>query len=224
MAKRNRSTGIYDRRRQNEGKTCDHPRCSKPRRGLSKFCVTHEGKSQRYGHPDGAYVHPRLYSCEAEEVGSFVERNIEHPAIQTAISWFDKWISDSTLGRKVPGGNCLRRLNDNGVTGRKCLESAMPLWLFAYRRPGVIPHDARLDFALALSVLRLAPEEKKVSWKSGEAKQYGKHIGNRIRREVGINIRRTLYMLAKNMVDAINKEEDQANDQKLTLAKSFKEG
>ena len=99
----------------------------------------------------------------------------------------------------------------------------MSLWLFAYRRPGLIPHDARLDFALALSVLRLAPEEKKVTWKSGEAKQYGKHIGNRIRREVGVTIRRTLYMLTKNMVDAINKEADRENDLKLTLAKSFEE-
>jgi hypothetical protein len=221
MTKRDRTKGIYDRRRQNEGKTCAHPSCSKPRRGLSRYCVTHEGKQQRYGHPDATYVHPRLYSCEAEEVKSFVERNLEHPAITTAIAWFDKWISDSTLGKRVPGGNSLRRLNDHGVTGRKCLEAIMSLWLFAYRRPGVIPHDARLDFALALSVLRLAPEEKKTSWKSGEAKQYGKHIGNRIRRDVGITIRRTLYMLAKNMVDAINKEEGKANNLKLTLAKSF---
>jgi hypothetical protein len=93
MAKRDKTRGIYDRRRQNEGKTCDHPRCSKPRRGLSKFCVTHEGKQQRYGHPDGAYVHPRLYACEAEEVKSMIELNIDHKGIQAAVKWFEEWIS-----------------------------------------------------------------------------------------------------------------------------------
>jgi hypothetical protein len=97
----------------------------------------------------------------------------------------------------------------------------MALWLYAYRRPGKIPHDARLDFSLALSVLRLAPEEKKVTWKNGEAKHYGKHIGYRVRRDVGVHIRRTLYILAKNMVEAINKEADQENDLKVALAKSF---
>jgi hypothetical protein len=223
MAKRNRSKGIYDRRRQNEGKTCDHHRCSKSRRGLSKFCVTHEGKQQRYGHPDGAYIRPRLYACEAEEVKSMIELNIDHKGIQVAIKWFEEWISSSTLGKAVPGGNSLRRLNDHGVTGRRCLEAVMSLWLFAYRRPGIIPHDTRLDFALALSVLRLAPEEKKVTFKNGEARSHGKHIGYRVRRDVGVHIRRTLYILAKNMVDAINKEADRENDLKLALAKSFEE-
>jgi tetrahydromethanopterin S-methyltransferase subunit G len=107
------------------------------------------------------------------------------------------------------------------VTGRKCLESVISLWLFAYRRPGVIPHDARLDFALALSVLRLAPEEKKVTFKDGEAKQHGKHIGYRVRRDVGVFIRQTLYVLAKNMVEAINKEADRENKLKIDLMKSF---
>jgi hypothetical protein len=78
-----------------------------------------------------------------------------------------------------------------------------------------------LDFALALALLRLAPEEKKVSWRSGEAKEYGKHIGYRVRKEVGVHIRQTLYTLAKNMVEAINKEADRENDLKLALAKSF---
>lgn len=223
MTKKDRSTGIYDRRSQNETKTCEHQKCFLPRRGLSRYCSKHEGKQQRYGHPDGRYAYPREYRCEAEEVKAFIERHIDHKGVQAAISWLGGWISDSTLGKPVPGGNSLRRLNDHGVTGRRCLEAVIALWLFAYRRPGSIPHDVRLDFALALSLLRLAPEEKKVYWKNGEAKQHGKHIGYRARRDVGVHIRQTLYILAKNMVEAINKQADRENDLKITLAASFKE-
>ena len=167
-------------------------------------------------------IYPRDYRGEAQEVKAFIERHIDHKGVQAAISWLDGWISDSTLGKPVPGGNSLRRLNDNGVTGRRCQEAIMALWLFAYRRPGTIPHDARLDFSLALAVLRLAPEEKKVYWKDGEAKQHGKHIGYRARREVGVYIRQILYILAKNMVEALNKELDKENGLKIALSKDFK--
>jgi hypothetical protein len=221
MAKRDRSKGINDRRSQNEMKTCSYPSCSKSRRGLSKFCVTHEGRQQRYGHPASSYIHPRLYACDAEEVKAFVAKHIDHKGVQAAISWFNGWISDSTLGKPVPGRNSLRTLNDHGVDGRRCLEAVMALWLFAYRRSGTIPHDIRLDFALALALLRLAPEEKTVSLRSSEAKEYGKHIGYRVRKEVGVHIRRTLYALAKNMVDAINKEADKENKLKIDLMRSF---
>lgn len=221
MTKRDRSTGIFDRRSQNQLKTCSHPSCGKPRRGLSKYCVTHEGKQQRYGHPAARYVYPRQYACEAEEVKAFIERHIEHKGIQAAISWFDGWISDSTLGKPVPGGKSLRTLNDHGVEGKRCLETVIALWLFAYRRPGTIPHDVRLDFALALALLRLAPEEKKVSLRSGEAKEYGKHIGYRARKEVGVHIKQTLYVLAKNMVEGINREADREDKLKIDLMKSF---
>jgi hypothetical protein len=222
MARKNRSAGIYERRSRNQGKTCEHRSCSLPRRGLSRHCTRHEGKQQRYGHPDGAHVPPRLYACETGEVKSFIERNLEHKGIQAAINWFETWISDSTLGKPVPGGTSLRRLHDHGgVTGRRCLEAVMALWLFAYRRPGSVPHDARLDFALALAILRLAPEEKRTSWRSGEAKEYGRHIGHRVRKEVGVHIRQTLYTFAKNMVEAINKEADRENQLKIDLMKSF---
>lgn len=97
----------------------------------------------------------------------------------------------------------------------------MALWLFAYRRPGTIPHDARLDFALALAVLRLAPEEKKVTWRDGEAKSHGKHLGYKVRKEVGVAIRQTLYLLAKNMVEAINREVDREDKLKLDLMRAF---
>jgi hypothetical protein len=65
-------------------------------------------------------------------VKSMIELNIDHKGIQAAFKWFEEWISNSTLGKAVPGGNSLRRLNDHGVTGRRCLESVMALWLYAY--------------------------------------------------------------------------------------------
>ena len=67
--------------------------------------------------------------------------------------------------------------------------------------------------------MRLEPEPENP--RGRRAKLYGKHIGNRIRRDAGITIHGTLYAIAKNLVDAINKEADQANDLKLVLAKSF---
>ena len=222
MSRKNRSLGIYDRRISNEYKTCSHPGCYQPRRGLSRFCSKHEGKQQRYGHPDGHYIYPKNYHCEAQEVKDFIERHFDHKGVQAAITWLDGWISDSTLGKPVPGGNSLRRLNDHGVTGRRCLEAVIALWLYAYRRPGTIPHDVRLDFALALSVLRLAPEEKKVHWMNGEMKQHGKHIGYRIRKDVGIYIRQTLYILTKNMVEAMNKIADQEDAMKISMITAFK--
>jgi len=222
MSRKNRSLGIYDRRRSNEYKSCSHPGCYQPRRGLSRFCSKHEGKQQRYGHPDGHYIYPKNYRCEAQEVKDFIERHIDHKGVQAAITWLDGWISDSTLGKPVPGGNSLRRLNDHGVTGRRCLEAVIALWLYAYRRPGTIPHDVRLDFALALSVLRLAPEEKKIHWMNGEMKQHGKHIGYRVRKDVGVHIRQTLYILAKNMVEAMNKVADQGDAMKISMITAFK--
>ena len=221
MSRKNRAESIYDRRRSNEYKRCTHSGCYLPRRGLSRYCSKHEGKQQRYGHPEGHYVYPRHYSCEAEEVKTFIARHIDHKGIQAAITWLDGWISDSTLGKHVPGGNSLRRLNDHGITGRRCLEAVIALWLYAYRRPGTIPHDIRLDFALALALLRLAPEERRVHWINGEMKQHGKHIGYRVRRDVGVYIRQTLYILSKNMVESINREADRQDKLKIDLMKSF---
>ena len=221
MGKKIRYEDIRYRRELNRLKPCEHPKCHNPRRGVSRYCTHHENKQQRFGHPDGRHVPPRFYACEAEEAKKFIDKHLDHKGIQAAISWFDDWISESTLGKAVPGGTSLRRLNDHGVTGRRCLEAVVSLWLYAYRRPGAIPHDVRLDFALALVLLRLAPEEKKITWKDGEARQYGKHIGYRIRKEVGVYIRQTLYVLVKNMVDTINKEEEMENQLKLDMAKGF---
>lgn len=79
-----------------------------------------------------------------------IELNIDHKGIQAAINWFEEWISSSTLGKAVTGGNSLRRLNDHGVTGRKCLEAVMSLWLLAYRRPEKSPSTSvvRVGFEL----------------------------------------------------------------------------
>jgi hypothetical protein len=41
-------------------------------------------------------------------------------------------------------------------------------------------------------------------------------------RFIGVYIRQTLYILAKNMVEAVNREADRENDLKIALAKEFK--
>jgi hypothetical protein len=61
-----------------------------------------------------------------------------------------------------------------------------------------------------------------VVYEIGGSPQHGKHIGFRARRDVGVYIRQTLYILAKNMVEAINKELEQENGLKIALAKEFK--
>jgi hypothetical protein len=41
-------------------------------------------------------------------------------------------------------------------------------------------------------------------------------------RDVGVYIRQTLYILAKNTVEALNKELDKENGLKIALSKDFK--
>ena len=222
MPNHRRSTeAIYERRRENEVKVCRYAPCKNLRRGLSRFCTYHEGKQTRYGHPEGCFVPPRQYLGEMDEARMFVEKHLGHKAVQATIEWFDVWLREAANGIPVLARAEFRRLAEHGVTGKDCVVSVLAVWLYAHRRPAALPSDARLTFAIALSVLYLAPREKKVSWRNGKAKEYGKHIGHRIRRDVGRLIRTTLGLFLYNAVAEMNKESDRENDLKLALAMTF---
>ena len=217
-----RSEGIYERRRNNELKKCHYPTCRKQRRGLSRFCGYHEGKQTRYGHPEGYFIPPRQYLCEIDEAREFIARHLEHKGVQAGIEWFDVWLRESAQGLPVIAKGEFRRLSDYGVTGMECLVSVLAIWLYSHRRPSALPSDNRLTFALALSVLHLAPREKTVSWRDGEAKEYGKNIGHRRRKEVGKLIRTMLGVFVHNAMEEINREIDRENDLKLALGQTFR--
>ena len=217
----NRSGGIYERRHRNEQKTCEHRSCHQSRRGLSRYCSFHEGRQQRYGHPDGYHLKKRVYEYEQEEVKDFIERHLEHEAIMAAVAWFEQWMSDAALEQRVPGQREFRNLLDHGVTGRQCLEAVMGVWLYSFRRLSALPHDRQFDFALALAVLSLAPREKVSYWSNGEPKERSKNVGFRSRRDIGRKIRETLYTHARNVIIAINRERDREDNLKSSLVKVF---
>lgn len=202
----NLSAGIQERRQQNMNKTCEHHSCNQPRRGLSRYCSYHEGRQQRYGHPDGYHLKKGVYEYEQEEVKDFIERHLEHEAIRAAVSWFDQWMSDAALEQRVPGQREFRNLFDHGVTGRLCLEVVMGVWLYSFRRTSALPHDRQFDFSLALAVLSLAPREKISYWTNGEPQERSRHVGYRSRRDIGRNIRETLYTLSKNIQHKLDDE------------------
>ena len=202
-------------------KTCEHRSCNEPRRGLSRYCSFHEGRQQRYGHPDGYYLKKRYYEGELEEAKAFIERHLEHEAIKAAVSWFDQWLSDAALGQRVSGQREFRNLFDHGVTGRQCLEAVMGVWLYSFRRPSALPHDLQFDFALALAVLSLAPREKISSWTNGEPRERSRFVGFRSRRDVGRRIRVTLFSLARNIRAKLDHELNRLDSMQIVLATSF---
>ena len=201
-SKKDRTKGISDRRASNERLECKFPQCGKPQRGLGAYCTQHETKAQRYGHPTASFIPPARYSCETEEVEHFMIRFRDHPTLVAAIKWFNDWIERAVIGIPVPGRIDFRRLYDAGIRGPDCVKAVLSVWLYANRNTGRLPDDARLTFMLALSVLRLAPHERKYYWNKKEGKEtyYLRTISTKTRREVGKQIRQSLGVFTYNAI------------------------
>jgi hypothetical protein len=211
-----RQQPIYINLQRNQLKPCSVPGCTETRHRVAANCYDHEMKRMLYGHPEGRPLHPREYSVERQDVSRLIRSNADHPGIQYALQRIARLLS----GREPVGRSSLARhltrLYDAAVKPEAVLTEAAALWLWSSRNPALLPDDIRLEFAIGAAVLRLAPLERTVSWRSGRSYSVSAKTGDR--RDLGHLIRNQLGPLLHNLTLTIHREEEQRRSMAQALA------
>ena len=225
---REHQKGWRDRLSWNSTLPCNAPNCTARRRNLGMYCVTHEHKRQKYGHPAGRNIPRAWYLMELEEVEHLLTRLANHGAVQAAIQWLDDLILRACAGVNVPARKQLIQLRNNGVRGRECVKEVLALCLYSYRRQAALPGDIRLTFMIANGLLRLAPRDYKTHIaERGKAegaiiKSYTT-FGHNARRDLGKLVRETLSPFLANSINWLQKTQAHKEKIQLDLRKSINE-
>ena len=188
---------------QNEEKKCLVNSCFNHRHKVSGYCKTHDRQRERYGHPLGWAINKREYMREQEDVWTFIDKHIGHPAIKAGIDWFNKLLADSASGLRVPAKAELNQLIREGVEGKACLNAVLSVWLFSERKPAILPDDIRLTFALANALFGTAHRIKIQVYRHGKQHHYYKPASHRAIKELGQYVRQNLAPLQVNVFGAI---------------------
>lgn len=142
------------------------------------------------------------------EINEVVKRNEEtHTGLKNTLAWFERWLHDaSTEGKRgVPGAKHIRRLSDAGITGRELLITCGAVYLYQDRNLHTMPNQDSLRFQLAHQIMKVLPQETKVS---STGKRHSKKLTKPERKEIGEYIDKSLGLLFTNMVSAANKWEE----------------
>lgn len=215
------SNAIEPAIQRNQQSRCKAPGCSVPRWRVSGYCRTHGSNFQRLGHPHGTVIRPKDYSVEFATVSSFIDQHESAPQIQAALRWVDSWLNAAHLGdTSIPAYRQLQRLHDHGVTATAVLKASAALFLYSSRFPNRLPSDDRLTFAMSLAVLAMAPREKRQSPSKPSVLNIVRHPAA-VRRGIGTRLRSNLHVLFTNMTDAINRQEQEARQQRDDLRQPF---
>ena len=211
-----------DRAARNEAKKCLVDSCFKHRHKVSGYCRTHERQKERYGHPLGRAIQKRDYMREQEDVMVFMEKYSEHPTMKSGVEWFNSLLAESATGRKVPGKLELNGLIRAGVEGKTCLHAVLSIWLYSERRPGILPDDLRLNFAIAHALLGTAPRVKISIWKLGKQHFYYKQPSHGTLKGLGRKIREAFAAFTVNAFSAIHSDLAKEDEIINGLRKPFK--
>jgi hypothetical protein len=186
---------IEYRCQQNRARPCSVDGCGESRYGTSLYCLAHMRATRAHGHPKGVAIFPKQYVAERAEAAGVIGRNPSHPGIVTALSWLKEWLEGQRGAAQEAA-----RLADHGVEPRRVLEECAAVWMLSHRRPGQLPDDARLTFALSRAVLHLAPRRVRKIYQYGSrtARRY-QSASREARRELGEAIRRTLGVLLQQI-------------------------
>lgn len=205
-----KSSSIKPDIQRNSYKVCFISSCARGRAGVSRYCDKHKDKQRKYGSPEGRPL-SRVsdYGGQLSEVSRFINTNISHQGIQTALKWVETWLNDATTGLKVPGKRSFRNLSDYGVSPLSILIEATSIYLYWTNNPHILQEPDELDCALTVGILRLAPSEGRDVWVGGEMKRRYRKVGSLVRREIGSRIRKTLGGLFINIAIAIREAEEE---------------
>lgn len=198
---------------RNESEQCDIQRCERRRHGLTRLCAMHRSRRRRFGHAEARMILPRDYMQERREVAALFKANPEHAGLLSALAFIREWLDASAQGDKQqPGFAHVARLDRRGVTPMIILLEVSAVWLHVDRYQK--PDDVRLDFSLALAMLRLAPRDfvRGYQYPSGERRYY-RDAGHGDRAAIGDYLRSSLAPLFVRVVVACREREARAQQQ-----------
>ncbi len=206
---------------RNESEQCDIARCERRRHGLTRLCSMHRDRRRSFGHPEARMILPRDYMQERRDVAALFKANPEHPALLAAAAFIQQWLDASAGGdQQQPGFRHLARLHRRGITPMTILAECSAVWLHVDRYQK--PDDMRLDFALAVAMLRLAPRDfvKGYQYPSGERRYY-RDAGHTDRAAIGDHLRSGLARLFVRIVVACREREERAQQQHAAESAAF---
>jgi hypothetical protein len=122
----------------------------------------------------------------------------------------------------------MQHLHSHGITGLDLLKAASAVWAYAARQPKRLPDDVRLNYAMALACLRLAPRERRPMRGRAQGDTLGKRSehsycrhGGKARREIGAQLRSKLAAFFVNLNDALNHREQERRNALSALRTPF---
>jgi hypothetical protein len=153
---------------ENRGLKCSVEWCQKKRRGLARYCTTHENNLKRNGHVKTWSIRQSAFKPYQARVSAFLRAHGNEPLVRQSERWLAGLIASGGRDlveqrprqrRAKPStiSGFLTRLAAKGVPGRELLERVGAVWLLSWRDPLCLPDDDRLTFALAKSVIYTHP-------------------------------------------------------------------
>lgn len=103
MSKMSKET-VQAKKDLNMSQPCKAPACGKNRRGFGAYCRYHEGVMSHWGWAQGKAIRRHEYAWSYTLVETFLTRNQEHPACQTALKWLAGFLNKPAMARVAKQG------------------------------------------------------------------------------------------------------------------------
>ena len=202
---------------------CEVDDCDNHRVGISRYCSTHLRKKQLFGSPTGFKLRKNKYMKEAPMIEKVLEKQADHPGLQTALMFLDGLLKDAVekplyneqcFKSRLPAHGHLRDLVDVGITAMDILVVCCSVLAYM-RRIGYI-NETREELVLQLGAAVLyCRQYSTAEWKSK------KRIGRTPRRRLGEYLVTNLLPFMFTVVLGVEKYKQVAAEARDMMKKPF---
>lgn len=189
----------------NKTLSCPVKGCTSKRSGIAKYCSGHQNRKLRYGDVHGRPIYQKDYLKELKEVREFFIKHESHPALASAVYFFQNWMTKAAANDAAVGQKTMGRLYRDGIEPRVIVEEIVAIWLYSQKYPNSLPDDLRLTYALARNTIRLVGFSKHTS--SGGNSYINNPNPNELR-TVGEYIRHSMARFMLNVQHALKAEQE----------------